>query len=123
MLASASKLSLDYGGNPILDEVELEIADGQRIGVVGENGSGKSTLLKLLAGVESPTGGTIARARNLTVGYLPQETDPLEGGQTVFEAVAAGSPEVASLVGELHRLQARMADPEAAGKPYRLEQL
>ena len=79
ILATASKLSLDYGGNPILDEVDLEIADGQRIGVVGENGSGKSTLLKLLAGLESPTGGTIARARNLTVGYLPQEADPRAG--------------------------------------------
>jgi ATP-binding cassette subfamily F protein 3 len=92
ILASASKLSLDYGGNPILDEVDFEIADGQRVGVVGENGSGKSTLLKLLAGLESPTGGTIARARNLTVGYLAQEPARAEAEQTVFEVVAAGAP-------------------------------
>ena len=92
ILASASKLSLDYGGNPILDEVDFEIADGQRVGVVGENGSGKSTLLKLLAGLESPTGGTIARARNLTVGYLAQEPGRDQAGQTVYEAVAAGAP-------------------------------
>jgi ATP-binding cassette subfamily F protein 3 len=93
ILAGASKLSLDYGGSPILDEVDLEIADGQRIGVVGENGSGKSTLLKLLAGLESPTAGTIARARNLTVGYLPQEASRQDAGRSVFEAVAAGAPQ------------------------------
>jgi ATP-binding cassette subfamily F protein 3 len=92
ILASASKLSLDYGGNPILDEVDLEIADGQRIGVVGENGSGKSTLLKLLAGLETPTGGTVARARNLTVGYLAQEPGRDRAGQTVAAASAAGAP-------------------------------
>jgi ATP-binding cassette subfamily F protein 3 len=92
LLVGASKLSLDYGGNPILEEVDLEIVHGQRIGVVGENGSGKSTLLKLLAGIESPTGGTLARARNLTVGYLAQEPGRDNAGRTVFEAVASAAP-------------------------------
>jgi ATP-binding cassette subfamily F protein 3 len=92
LLVGASKLSLDYGGSPVLDEVELEITAGQRVGVVGENGSGKSTLLKLLAGIERPTSGTIARARNLTVGYLAQEVGRDRGGQTVRDAVASAAP-------------------------------
>jgi ATP-binding cassette subfamily F protein 3 len=92
ILVSGSKVSLDYGGSPILDEVHLEVADGERIGLVGENGSGKSTLLKLLAGLERPTAGTIARARNLTVGCLEQAAGRDDASQTVFEAISAGAP-------------------------------
>lgn len=42
-----------------LDNVSLEIGDGERIGLVGHNGAGKSTLLRTLAGIYKPTGGSI----------------------------------------------------------------
>ena len=76
LLVQFSKVSKDYAGNPVFDEVDLEIIEGERIGLVGENGGGKSTLFKLITGVEQPTEGSVTRRRNLTIGYLTQEADP-----------------------------------------------
>jgi ATP-binding cassette subfamily F protein 3 len=114
LLVNFNKVSKDYAGNPIFDEVDLEILEGERIGLVGENGGGKSTLLKLVAGLDTPTEGAVTRRRNLTVGYLHQEADPSHSGKTVFEAVGGMSPEVTRLSATLRDLEARMADPEIA---------
>src|SRR5438270_6989172 len=92
-----SKVSKDFGGNPIFDEVDLEILEGERIGLVGENGSGKSTLFKLLAGLDSPTEGIISRRRNLTIGYLSQEIDAVQYSKTIFEVVSERSTELSTL--------------------------
>jgi len=57
---SLKNLSLTYpNGVRALDEVELEIADGEFLAVLGPSGSGKSSLLRLVAGLEAPTGGYI----------------------------------------------------------------
>ena len=63
LLASFTSVSKDFGGNPIMREIDLEIIEGERIGLVGENGGGKSTLFRLLANHEKPTSGTISRRR------------------------------------------------------------
>src|SRR5258708_19447593 len=82
-----SKVSKDFGGNPIFDEVDLEIIDGERIGLVGENGSGKSTLFKLLADLVTPPSGVISRTPNLTIGYLTQEVHPRPEHNTIHPPV------------------------------------
>src|SRR5437660_9647673 len=108
LLANFSKVSKDFGGNPVFNEVDLEILEGERIGLVGENGSGKSTLFKLLAGLDTPTSGVISRKRNLTVGYLTQEVDPYLDNTTIFEAVSATSAELVELPEILSALEAQM---------------
>ena len=123
LLASFAKVSKDFGGNPVLREIDLEILEGERIGLVGENGGGKSTLFRLLAGQETPSSGTIARKRNLTIGYLAQEADPAQGHLTVFETVSAALPELQALPARLSELEAQMADPASADDPARMERL
>src|SRR5205823_2084089 len=112
-----SKVSKDYGGNSIFRDIDLEILEGERIGLVGENGGGKSTLFKLLAGLVTSTEGAISRRRNLTIGYLAQEADPGQSHKTVFEAVSEVTQELVDLPLMLSQLEARMADPEVASDP------
>ena len=112
LLINFSKVSKDFGGNPIFRDIDLEIMEGERIGLVGENGGGKSTLFKLLAGIDTPTDGVISRRRNLTIGYLAQEADPGQSHKTVFEAVSEVTQELVDLPFLLSQLEARMADPE-----------
>src|SRR5712691_5861203 len=114
LLVNLSKVSKHFGGNPVFWEIDAEIMEGERIGLVGENGGGKSTLFKLLAGLEDPTNGTIARRRNLTFGYLSQESDPGQSHKTLFEAVSEVTQELVDLPGILGELEARMADPALA---------
>lgn len=114
LLVNFSKVCKDFGGNPIFQDVDLEILEDERIGLVGENGSGKSTLFKLLAGLEMPTQGTISRRRNLTIGYLTQEIDAEMHTQTIFEAVSKTSPELVTLQQLLGKLEEQMSDSSIA---------
>jgi ATP-binding cassette subfamily F protein 3 len=121
--ASFAKVSKDFGGNPVLSEIDLEIIEGERIGLVGENGGGKSTLFRLLAGRETPTSGVISRKRNLTIGYLIQETDPAQSSATIFEVVSAASPELSQLPVRMSELEARMSDPAIANDAANMERI
>lgn len=67
-----SALEQHYGAREIFSDVSGVLRDGERIALVGPNGAGKSTLLRMLAGVTTPFGGTIARARDARLGYLAQ---------------------------------------------------
>jgi ATP-binding cassette, subfamily F, member 3 len=117
LLVNFSKVSKDFGGNAVFSNIDLEIMEGECIGLVGENGGGKSTLFKLLAGIDTPTDGVISRRRNLTIGYLSQEADPGQSHKTVFEAVSEVTQELVDLPFLLSQLEARMADPEVAADP------
>jgi len=123
LLVNFSKVSKDFGGNPVFNEVDLEIIEGERIGLVGENGSGKSTLFKLLAGLDTPSSGVISRRRNLTIGYLIQEIDPALDQKTIFEAVSETSEELVALPAILSALEDQMSDPEIAADPDTMTQV
>lgn len=72
-LISLQEVSLGFGGPLLLEEVNLQIERGERVGLLGRNGMGKSTLLKLVLGDFYPDSGVVSRQQNLRVAYLPQE--------------------------------------------------
>ncbi|QZY29615.1 ABC-F family ATP-binding cassette domain-containing protein [Nocardioides coralli] len=88
-LLNLERVSKAYGIRPLLTEVSLGVAAGERIGIVGRNGGGKTTLLEVMTGQEPPDSGRVSQARGLQVGYLHQG-DALSDSHTVREAVLAG---------------------------------
>ena len=66
-----------FGVNVILENINLTLQKGQRMGLVGVNGSGKSTLLKVICGEEQADSGTISLVKGYKVGYLTQQADIL----------------------------------------------
>ncbi len=85
-LLVATGLSKAFGALDVFSGVDARIEAGDRIGFVGANGAGKTTLLRILAGVEAPTAGDVARRRGLAVGYLPQDPPPA-GDETLHSAM------------------------------------
>jgi len=84
----AQGLAGGHGHRTLFDGVDLTVAPGDVIGVVGANGAGKSTLLRLLAGVDEPQGGSISLApSDAFVGWLPQEHERV-AGETVAQYIA-----------------------------------
>ncbi|MEY4229477.1 MAG: hypothetical protein RLZZ362_326, partial [Actinomycetota bacterium] len=84
----ARNLKLTIGKAVILDDVELQVAPGWRVGLVGPNGVGKSTLLRVLAGSQRIDAGKVTVApASATIGYLPQEPDRSEH-ETVLDFLA-----------------------------------
>jgi ATP-binding cassette, subfamily F, member 3 len=110
LLANFSRVSKDFGGNQVFRDIDLDIMEGERIGLVGENGGGKSTLFKLLAGLDEPTSGNITLRRNLIIGYLPQEVDAGQSHKTVFEVVSEVTQQLVALPDLLRSLEEQMAD-------------
>jgi ATP-binding cassette subfamily F protein uup len=88
-LLSLQDIALSFGGHPLLDGVELSVAPGERLCVVGRNGSGKSTLLKIAAGQIEPDRGSRFVQPGATLRYLPQEPD-FTGFSTTLGYVEAG---------------------------------
>lgn len=75
-MIKVENLFFSYTNSPpyILDDIHLEIPDGEYVSVLGENGSGKSTLMRLLLNLIKPTKGTIL-LQTKKIGYVPQRND------------------------------------------------
>ncbi|MEV0293292.1 ABC-F family ATP-binding cassette domain-containing protein [Nocardia sp. NPDC050710] len=80
----ARGLSAGHGERTLFDDLELTLAPGDVIGLVGVNGAGKSTLLRMLADRSAPTGSITLSPPDATVGYLAQEPERIPG-ETVLE--------------------------------------
>ena len=86
----ATDISKAYSDRTLFSGLTLNVAAGDRIALVGPNGSGKTTLLDILAGETEPETGSITRQRNLSVGYLKQETAAFTGQPLLQEVLDAG---------------------------------
>ena len=72
-MISIQNLKVEFSARPLFDNINYVINKNDRIALVGKNGAGKSTMLKIIAGLQSPTAGTVSKPIDVTIGYLPQQ--------------------------------------------------
>ena len=89
-MLTVSQVSKSFAGRILFDDVSLQVNRGDRIGLVGPNGAGKSTLFSLILDESSPDAGKVSVEKNVTLGYLPQET-AVAGEESVLELACGKS--------------------------------
>jgi ATP-binding cassette subfamily F protein 3 len=116
-IVQGHNLARSFGINDIFDNVSVSITRDARIALVGPNGAGKTTLLNLLAKRDTPTEGTVTHARNLSIGFLPQEAEfALEGDHSLWDEMLTALSDLLALEDRLTELAEQLAqasdDPE-----------
>ncbi|WP_217994149.1 ABC-F family ATP-binding cassette domain-containing protein [Bacillus cereus] len=111
ILLQVNALSKLYGAETILANIKLEVQTKDRIALVGRNGAGKSTLLKIIAGELSHDGGEIIKPKDVTIGYLAQNTG-LETSLTIWDEMLTVFTHLQQMETKLRRLEQEMGKEE-----------
>ncbi len=82
-------LTISFSGEELFSGITFKVNAGDRIGLVGKNGAGKSTLLKILAGEQEYDQGNLAFEKEISIGFLKQEIDFVQGRTVIEEAYEA----------------------------------
>jgi len=118
-LIALTNAKLAFGHHPLLDQTNLALEEGERVGLIGRNGTGKSSLLKILAGIEKLDDGLLQIQQGLRIAYVAQEPI-LDSKNTIFEAASEGIANIKYLRTEYETLA--QADWNEANQE-RLDQL
>ncbi len=108
-MISVESLKVEFNATPLFEDVSYVINKKDRIALVGKNGAGKSTMLKILAGLQSPTGGVVAVPRECTIGYLPQVM-ALADERTVLQEAELAFEHIFDMQAELERMNTQLAE-------------
>ena len=116
-MLSIVNISKSFGGRELFREASLQLNRGERVGLVGPNGAGKSTLINMILGREEPDEGEITLEKRCSLGFLPQETAPVND-EKVIEIAINIHPEMIDvrrkvLADEFHVENADHSDPHS----------
>ncbi len=115
---SASGLTLSFGDEVIFHDLSFSVNEGDRLGIIGANGAGKTSLFRVLTGELAADAGSVHLSRDVTVGYLSQNTvlAARGDGTTLYSYLLESFADVLSLEGRIAELEAALslADTEEA---------
>lgn len=75
-IITARSIQVSRAGQPVLQDIDLDLMPGEILTLIGLNGSGKSTLVRVLCGLMQPDSGMVERRDGLRIGYCPQHAHP-----------------------------------------------
>lgn len=122
ILLQVNQITKLFGADVILSNIKLEVQSNDRIALVGRNGAGKSTLLKIIAGELSYDSGEIIKPKDVTIGYLAQNTG-LETSLTIWDEMLTVFEDVRQIETALRKIEHDMGKEEIlsnAGKYQKL---
>jgi len=106
----AEKISKSYAGRAIVRDFSIEIARGDRVGIVGPNGAGKTTLLRMLTGELSPDEGRVTQGAGLQMISLDQRRASLRDTDRVADAITDGRGDFLTIGGEKKHVASYLKD-------------
>ena len=98
-IISLENISKNFGFKPLFENTTIGLEDRDKVGIIGANGSGKTTLLRVIAGLEEPDTGRVARAKGKTLAYLAQNP-AYDENATVLETIFAASGGVMQVISD-----------------------
>lgn len=108
MLLQCSNISKSFGTDEILKDVTFKIEEKEKLAIVGINGAGKSTLMRIIANQESYDSGEIFKVKQITVGYLTQESS-LNQNSTIKEELLHVFDYLIEMENRLRELEIQMS--------------
>ncbi|KIG17702.1 ATPase components of ABC transporter [Enhygromyxa salina] len=93
-ILDAEGLDVEIGERRLLEQVNLQLSKGERLGIVGPNGCGKTTLLRVLTGELAPAAGEVQLGKRTQIAFLQQSRGGLDDNESVFDNVGDGSSRV-----------------------------
>ena len=107
-MISVDGLTVEFGGTTLFQDVSFVVNEKDRIALMGKNGAGKSTLLKILAGVRTPSRGSISVPKDTVIAYLPQHL-MTDNKRTVFEETSQAFSHLFEMEKEIEQLNNELA--------------
>lgn len=120
ILLQGQSLARFFGPTVLFEDIQITIQDNERIALVGRNGAGKSTLLKILAGIEPPDVGSVAKKKEVTIGYLDQHS-AVDSNKKIWEEMLTVFDPVITLMDEAEKAAMRLADPAVINDPEAMD--
>jgi ATP-binding cassette subfamily F protein uup len=122
-VSELTQVSKSFGGKPVVQDLDLIISRGDKIGILGPNGAGKTTLLRLILGTLAPDSGAVRLGSNVRIAYFDQMREALDPEKTVAETISPGSDFVEPESGRKH-VMSYLGDflfpPRRAQSPVRM---
>ncbi|MBG7630193.1 MAG: ATP-binding cassette domain-containing protein [Bacteroidetes bacterium] len=108
-MLNVHNLSVSFAGSDLFSEITFKLNKGDRIGLIGKNGAGKSTLLKVISKDIESTTGIMAFDKDISIGFLRQDIDFVEG-RTILEEAYEAFEEIKQIEIKLEEINQELAE-------------